>query len=99
MLAGTPGFQPPEQLMAEAVDERVDVYAFGVLLIEMFGEKIAWLGLTHVQIITKVVIQRQSPDLSHLKSAIQSICRSCLLNKEERPLMATVLKQLLCVAH
>ena len=42
MLAGTPGFQPPEQLMAEVLDERADVYAYGVLLIELFGEK--WSG-------------------------------------------------------
>lgn len=28
MLSGTPGFQPPEQLMAQVLDEKADVYAY-----------------------------------------------------------------------
>ena len=46
MMSGTPGFQLPEQLMAQVIDEQADVYAFGVLLIELYGEKPVWEGLT-----------------------------------------------------
>ena len=95
MLAGTPGFQPPEQLKAEAIDERADVYAFGVLLIELFGEKVVWEGLTHFQIITKVAIKEQPPDCSHLEPIIQPICIGCLEKKEKRLPMPKVLQQLL----
>ena len=31
--SGTPGFQAPEQLRAEAIDVGADVYAFGALII------------------------------------------------------------------
>ena len=36
---GIPGFQPKEQLKAGKIDESVDVYAFGCVLIELFGQK------------------------------------------------------------
>ena len=94
MLAGTPGFQPPEQLMAESYDERADVYAFGVLLIELFSEKMIWEGLTHFQIMTKVVIQQQTPNSSDTIPAIQSICRGCFKIKDDRSSMSAVLKEL-----
>jgi hypothetical protein len=34
MLLGTPGYMPPEQLIGERGDARVDVFAFGVLIYE-----------------------------------------------------------------
>ena len=49
MQSGTPGFQAPEQLLAETIDVGADVYAFGALLIELFGEKAIWEGLTPYQ--------------------------------------------------
>ena len=95
MLAGTPGFQPPEQLMAEVLDERADVYAYGVLLIELFGEKVVWEGLIPFQIIAKVGLQQNPPDFGHIQASIQSICRGCLQKKERRISMSSVLQQLL----
>ena len=44
LQAGTPGFQAPEQLKAETVDQLCDVYAFGVVLIELFGGKPCSMG-------------------------------------------------------
>ena len=45
MKSGTPGFQSPEQLCAEKMDEGCDVYAFGCVLIELFGEQCLWPNL------------------------------------------------------
>ena len=84
MMSGTPGFQPPEQLMAQVLDERADVYAFGVLLIELYGEKAVWEGLTPYQIMVKVVLQETIPDFSHLQEQIKSICSGCLQKKDQR---------------
>ena len=39
MLAGTPGFQSPDQLKAESVGIPSDVYAFGGVLAVLFGEQ------------------------------------------------------------
>ena len=90
MQSGTPGFQAPEQ---EVIDARADVYAFGSLLIELFGEKAVWEGLNPYQIIVKVVIEGKVPDHSHLHPSIRSICHECLKPKEDRSRMTTVLFQ------
>ena len=38
MQAGTPAFQPPEQLKGELCEEGSDVYALGCIMTELFGE-------------------------------------------------------------
>ena len=95
MMSGTPGFQPPEQLMAQVLNERADVYAYGVLLVELFGEKAVWEGLTPFQIMAKVVIEGTAPDISLLPSDIKTICSECLMKKELRPPMSDVLEGLI----
>ena len=95
MMSGTPGFQSPEQLMAQDLDERADVYAYGVLLVELFGEKAVWEGLTPFQIMAKVVIQGTAPDISFLPLNIQAICSEYLKKKELRPSMSAVLEGLI----
>jgi len=39
MLAGTPGFQSPEQLKAESIGPPSDIYAFSGVLSVLFGEQ------------------------------------------------------------
>ena len=95
LTAGTPAFQSPEQLKAEVVNEGADVYAFGVLLVELFGERAVWENLTPYQIIVKVAVEGQVPDASHLPPGVQGICGRCLRNKDERAGIGVILKALL----
>jgi len=39
MLAGTPGFQSPEQLKVESIGPPSDIYAFSGVLSILFGEQ------------------------------------------------------------
>ena len=55
---GTPGYQPVEQLQAGIITESVDVYALGCVLIELFGGKRVWEGLSALQIVVKVVSEK-----------------------------------------
>ena len=43
-FVGTPLYAAPEQLRAEAVDGRTDLFAFGVILYEMLTGQDPWLG-------------------------------------------------------
>ena len=48
MLAGSPGFQPTEQLRAQSIGVESDVYAFGGVLLVVFTERRIWEGLSHL---------------------------------------------------
>ena len=92
---GTPGFQPIEQLKAGKINTSVDVYAFGCVLVKLFGEKKVWEGFTAIQIMVKVAIEGALPDFSHLPQPVKPICAQCLEKQENRIPAKTVLRFLL----
>jgi len=75
MLAGTPGFQLPEQLALklENIDRRADVFSLGGVSAEMFGERPLWEGYTHYQIMYKLTVEGVHRPISHLPSEVQEI--------------------------
>lgn len=98
LQASTSGFQAPEQLKAEEVNEGADVYAFGVTMVELFGEEPVWDGLNHYQILCKVAVEGALPKYDHLPSQIQHICAMCVTKRENRLPISKVLRALLDVS-
>lgn len=95
MMAGTPGYQAPEQLRAESVGIHSDVYAFGCVMITLYQEQMLWPGLSQYQILCKVTIENEKPEMSKLSGEILCIAEKCLSNIQERPLIQHVLERLL----
>jgi serine/threonine protein kinase len=57
-IIGTPAYMAPEQAEGKSTDQRTDVYAFGLILYEMFTGKAAFSGETPVSVALKQVRER-----------------------------------------
>jgi serine/threonine-protein kinase len=54
-MLGTAGYLPPEQVRGQAVDSRADVFAFGVLVYELFTYRRPFPGTTIPELIKNVL--------------------------------------------
>ena len=97
MLAGTPGFQPAEQLRAQYVGVECDVYAFGGVLLVVFTEHPLWEGLTPFQIMYKVTVENACPVTDGLESSLVMLCKRCFDERMYRPSSSQVLDALLMI--
>ncbi|GAX84206.1 hypothetical protein CEUSTIGMA_g11629.t1 [Chlamydomonas eustigma] len=89
---GTITHQPPETLMSGIVSKAVDVYAFGVLMWQMYTGSQPWRGLTHAQILLKVTagVDRLRFPLS-TPIEYEDLAMSCMaFSAEERPDFETI---------
>lgn len=57
LQAGTPAYMAPEQFEGCSVTDKVDVFAFGVMLWECFEQQQPWKELSPMQIIYSVGLQ------------------------------------------
>ena len=88
MVVGTVGYMSPEQLRAEPVDARSDIFSLGAVLYEMFAGTRAFRGKTPVDTMT-AILKEDPPDFPssvHASApAVERIVRRCLeKNVEER---------------
>ena len=93
MQAGTPAFQPPEQIRGELVGVGTDMYALACIVLEIFGERQLWEGLAPHTIILKVA-GGSFPSTSHVSVEIQDLVAKCFVPVELRLSAATFLKSL-----
>jgi len=98
-MKGTYPYMAPEMYGPNRRGTAVDVYAFGCLMIELFGQKKVWGELVSSQIMQKVCgsfnVAPQPPDASHLPLHLQDVCKDCCqLDAAKRPKIATIVKTL-----
>lgn len=101
VLSGTPSYLAPEQIYRQPVDERADIFAFGMTAYEMVTGKKPVSGLSRAEVLRKYVnfeehlkpIRHYVPDFpQHLDRVI----RKCLEKDPARryPTMSLVLRDL-----
>jgi eukaryotic-like serine/threonine-protein kinase len=84
-VLGTAGYMSPEQVRAEPVDARSDIFSFGAVLYEMLTGRRAFQASTSVETM-HAVLNLEPPEfdgeLGKLPPALATIVRRCL---EKRP--------------
>ena len=73
---GTPGFIAPEKYEEEEYDEKVDVYAFGICMLEMSNTAYQYSECDDIPIVHKTVIKRIHPEAyAHVSQPLREIIK------------------------
>ena len=76
VIVGTPAYMAPEQARGEAIDARVDIWAYGVILFEMVTGRRLFARPSFAE--TTAAVLHVEPDYDLLPATIRRLCRSCL---------------------
>jgi serine/threonine protein kinase len=86
VVMGTVGYMSPEQVRAEEVDHRSDIFAFGAILYEMLAGLPAFGGASAAETMN-AVLKEEPPDLSqtnrNIAPALERLMRRCLEKSAE----------------
>ncbi len=99
MLVGTPSYMAPEQLLTETFDERIDLYAVGVVLFECLTGRLPFEANTAVALIAKLIREEPpapetlNPEIPPALAAL--VLRLLAKEPEQRPPSAADLGRLL----
>jgi DNA-binding response OmpR family regulator/tRNA A-37 threonylcarbamoyl transferase component Bud32 len=78
LVVGTPAYMPPEQLLAESVDQRSDLYAAGVVLYECLTGRLPYDALTTISLIAKL-LSEEPPAPTDLNAEIPPALSALIL--------------------
>jgi serine/threonine protein kinase len=83
---GTLGYTAPEVLKEFKYSKKSDVYAFGVVLLELATKQKAWDGLTEETIETAIKQGKMPTLMSRIDNQLNTCVASCLkLDPNQRP--------------
>ena len=78
VLVGTVPYMAPEQARGMPVDQRADVFAFGVVLYEMLGGERPFRGATSTDTVAAILKDEPSPLPAHVPAPVAAVVRRCL---------------------
>lgn len=91
MVIGTAAYMAPEQAKGKPVDKRADIWAFGVVLLEMLVGRRVFEGETASETIAAVMMKEPEWERlpAHLPGTLDTVVRRCL-KKDPRERMRDV---------
>ena len=98
MVVGTPAYMAPEQLLAESVDARSDLYSVGVVLYECLTGRPPFDAKSPISLIAKVLNEDAKPpdvvkpEVPHAVSAI--VMQLLAKHPDQRPQGASALREM-----
>lgn len=89
-IVGTPGYMAPEQIRRSGIDHRIDLFALGAILFEMFTGTRAFQGPSAVETLNAVLNLDPMEKVSFegLPAALGLIVRRCLEKQPEERLQS-----------
>jgi len=101
---GTPAYMAPEQIVGDAMDHRVDLYAWGIVAYEVLSGAHPFAGKTTAQQFLAAHLSQAPANLGEhvtdLSPVVADLVMRCLQkNPEDRPASAAELVELLDVSH
>jgi eukaryotic-like serine/threonine-protein kinase len=86
MILGTAAYMSPEQARGKVVDKRADIWAFGVVLFEMFTGKRLFEGETVSDTLAQVLTKE--PDWEQVPAKVRRLLEACLQKDPKQRLQA-----------
>jgi Tol biopolymer transport system component len=83
-VLGTAGYMSPEQVRGETVDQRSDLFSFGVILFEMLSGKRAFAGGSSVEAMHAILKEEPARLPASVPPALDRIVRRCLEKDRDR---------------
>ncbi len=102
-VVGSPQFMSPEQCYGNEIDERADIYAFGILLYSMICNRLPFNADTPMELMqmqtTAPVPAMHRPDGSEIPPGLDALVRKCLEKKasDRYASFAEVITDLTCL--
>jgi serine/threonine-protein kinase len=84
VILGTAGYMAPEQARGQAVDQRADIWAFGVVLWEMVTGRTLFAG--HTVADTLAAVLKAEPDWERAPVQWRRLLRNCLMKDPQHRL-------------
>ena len=78
VVSGTLGYMSPEQARGEVVDERSDVFSFGIVLYELVSRTHPFAHDSWADTLAAILTQEARPIATALPSELRRIIRKCL---------------------
>ena len=83
-VLGTMAYMAPEQARGMPVDQRADIFAFGVVLYEMLSGERPFRGETATDTVAAILMQEPAPLPEGVPPALQGVVSQCLAKRPEQ---------------